>query len=44
MYPDDSEVSGFGELKTGTEVVAKWPQNGKFYKAIVIDPLENTGS
>nr|XP_039272679.1 nipped-B-like protein A isoform X2 [Styela clava] len=43
MYPDDSEVSSFDELKSGMMVIAKWPQNGKLYDALVIDPLDNTG-
>ena len=44
MYPDDTEVTCFDDLNPGDEVIAKWPMNGKMYTAIVIDPLDNTGT
>ena len=44
MYPDDTEVNRFEDLNPGDEVIAKWPMNGKMYSAVVIDPLDNTGT
>ena len=44
MYTDDTEVTNFEDLHPGDEVIAKWPLNGKMYSALVIDPLDNTGT
>lgn len=39
LYTDEKAVKSFDELVPGTKLKAKWPNNSKFYEAVVINPL-----
>ena len=39
LYADETSVKSFDDLVPGTKLKAKWPNNSKFYEAVVINPL-----